>query len=822
MTLKAGTRLGRYEVIECLGQGGMGEVYRANDDRLRRHVALKVLRGDDPVSPEIRRRLAREAEMLARVNHPNICTLYDFETANGLDFLVMEYLQGQSLAHLLATHRIPMHVAVRYAIDIGEGLAAAHRLGLVHRDLKPSNVFVTKGGTKLLDFGIALWRSPVQNAPSNALTPWTPTPDGVVLGTPAYMAPEVLRGERPDQKSDLFSYGALLFEMITGQPAFRGSSWAEIVTDVLTRELPALRTVMPDVPAALEQLVADCLRKETHERWESAHDAALMLRAVHDGHGGAVGTGIRPHSTIHRLTFQRGTIYSARFSPEAANVLYSAAWNGLPIDLFLTRRDSPESRPFGLRDANLLSVSSSGNLALALDVQFKGLARSGVLAQVAFAGAQPRRLSSDVVAADWLRDPERLFIVRRRGARCQLEWPIGKVRYETEALISHARVSQDGRLVAFVHHPHAFDHGGAVAVMEEGGSPRLVSDGWSSIWGLAWSPDGREVWFTASKEGSNRSLRAASLAGEERILAEMTGSLTLHDVAPNGDVLVSEDIVRTGVVFKTDDGSVQRDMTWLDATFPRDLSNDGTLLLFDETGDGGGPAYSSYVRATTGAPAVRLGNGFAHSLSPDKQYAITVSRSLRGGLLVIPLGPGDPMTLQHANLDEYQWSKWLPDGRRIVVNAIERGSGPRLFVHDLGSGEITAISRTNVLGPAAVAPDGQRVLGIDAVDRSTWIFAVDGRQPSLCIPDITPDDLAFQWSVDGHAVYLRRRGGELPLRVMRMDLSSGQRDVWREVTIADPAGVHAISDMVLTPDGRNYVIAYSRILSDLFVVTGVG
>jgi serine/threonine protein kinase len=819
MRIAAGSRLGRYEILAFIGAGGMGEVYKARDERLHRTVALKVLRADCCGHPEYQRRFASEAEVLARLNHPRICAIYDVGTTDGVDFFVMEYLEGQSLASLARKGGAPIREAARYALEIAEALAAAHRHGLVHRDLKPSNVFVTRTGAKLLDFGLARVATLAAADLSTTAVTAATTPSGVVLGTPAYIAPEVLRGDEADARSDLFAYGAVLFEILTGQAAFKGATAMDVVAAVLDQDAPRAGTLVPGIPPMLERLVANCLEKHPHARWQSAHDAVLALRDLQYDDDASTGAQMGAQPAPQRLTFQRGSIYAARFAPEGTNVLYSAAWNGMPTQVYLTRPDSPESKALGLGNADLLAVSASGTLAILQQQQINGFVRSGVLAQVHLAGAQPRTLATDILDADWTRAPERLLVVRRNSTRCQLEWPIGRVVYESDGLISHPRSSRDDQAVAFIDHPRIFDDSGAVVVIDHAGNRRELSGGWSSIWGLAWSKQGQEVWFTAAKGGTTRSLRAVTLSGEERVIAHTTGALTLHDIGVNGEVLISEDSSRGDVLFRSDD--VERQLTWLDGTYPRDLSADGTMLLFDETGDGGGPAYSVYLRSTDGGPAVRLGDGFAATLSPDKRWAAMIPRSMRGGIPVVPTGPGEPMLVADGTLEEYRWLAWLPDGQHVVCNAAEPGRGLRLFVHRLGSAGMRAISPENMLGPVAVAPDGRHVIGVHRAERSAWVFPLDaGRAPQL-IPQITPEEMPFQWSDDGAAVYLRHRGGEMPLRVSRLELTTGEKRLWREFTIADRAGVQVISSILLTPDGRHVALVYRRVLSDLFLFAGL-
>jgi hypothetical protein len=283
MAITPGTRLGAYEVLALLGSGGMGEVYRARDTRLDRVVAIKVLPASVANDPDRRQRLDREARSISSLNHPNICTLYDVGHQDGIDYLVMEFLEGQTLAERLTRGALPLDQAAQYAIQLADALDVAHRHGIVHRDLKPANVFLARSGpsattiTKLLDFGIA---KAVALGPPAALAAATLTNDGTLLGTLQYMAPEQLEGRNADTRSDLFAFGAVLYEMLTGRRAFTGESQASVIAAVLDSEPPPLSTSQSLTPHALEHLVKTCLAKNPDERWQAAGDVKRQLEWI--------------------------------------------------------------------------------------------------------------------------------------------------------------------------------------------------------------------------------------------------------------------------------------------------------------------------------------------------------------------------------------------------------------------------------------------------------------------------------------------------------------------------------------------------------------
>ena len=286
MSLSPGTRLGPYEILSPLGAGGMGEVYKARDTRLDRTVALKILPSRFGTKPELRERFEREARVVSNLNHPNICALYDVGQEDGVAFFVMEYLEGQSLAERLAKGPLPLEQALRVAIDVVDALAKAHHHGIVHRDLKPGNVMLTRTGAKLLDFGLARRanETPVLMPDEATVAGSSPlTAEGTIVGTLQYMSPEQLEGGDLDARSDLFSFGALLYEMVTGRRAFTASSHASLITKIMSEAPRPVRELQPVTPAAIEELIARCLSKERENRWQCAGDVAAELRAIADG-----------------------------------------------------------------------------------------------------------------------------------------------------------------------------------------------------------------------------------------------------------------------------------------------------------------------------------------------------------------------------------------------------------------------------------------------------------------------------------------------------------------------------------------------------------
>ncbi|MBI3667393.1 MAG: serine/threonine protein kinase [Acidobacteria bacterium] len=508
MALSSGIRLGPYEVLTPLGAGGMGEVYRAKDTRLGREVAVKVLPAAYSQDADRLRRFEQEARAASALNHPNILTIHDIGTHEGSPYLVSELLEGETLREHLGGVALPQRKAIDYAIQVANGLAAAHEKGIVHRDLKPENLFLTKDGrVKILDFGLAKLTQPEQpsEAPASAATLPAETETGVVLGTMGYMSPEQVRGQRADHRADIFTFGAILYEMLTGKRAFRGESAVETMNAILKEEPLETQAGMP-VP--LEHIVRHCLEKTPEQRFQSARDLAFDLEAL-----STLSTTLAPATlkqpprrwlrplaglallaiiagvffigrrtatsavpSFQRLTFRRGTVRSGRFAPEGRTIVYSASWEGKPAELFSARPDSPESRSLGFEQADVQAISSAGEMALLLKPQslFGWSGYKGTLARAPLAGGAPREVLADAQTADWAPDGAALAVVRAVGERNRVEFPIGKVLYETADNILAMRISPRGDLVALAEHPPGFGTKGSVSVLDLKGNKRLV------------------------------------------------------------------------------------------------------------------------------------------------------------------------------------------------------------------------------------------------------------------------------------------------------------------------------------------------------------
>jgi Tol biopolymer transport system component len=857
MTLSSGARLGPYEILAPLSAGGMGEVYRAKDPRLGREVAIKVLPASFSQDTDRLRRFEQEARAAGVLNHPNITAVYDIGTHEGAPYVVSELLEGETLRSRLTGGALPQRKAIDYALQIAHGLAAAHEKGIVHRDLKPENLFVTKDGrVKILDFGLAKLVHPEERGALTELpTATAGTEPGIVLGTIGYMSPEQVRGQPADVRSDIFSFGAIFYEMLSGQRAFSGGSAADTMSAILMKEPPEFSVTNKNIGPGLERIVRHCLEKNPEERFHSAHDVAFDLETlsgvstpsgratvvaparpgmakwlrpvglalfaaiVAAAYFAGLRKGLRPPPSFQQLTFRRGQIPSARFAPDGQTVVYTAAWEGNPAQLFSTRPGSPEFLSLPVPAARLLAVAPSGELALQLAPRFvRGFTWSGTLARAPLAGGAPREVLEGAQWADWSSDGKSFAVVRDSGGKNRLEFPIGKPLYETGGFVSNIRVSPRGDLVAFLDHPQHGDDGGSVAIVDTAGKKKTLSSGWASEGGLAWSPRGDEVWFTATKAGGARALHAVDLSGRERLLARVTGTLTFQDVASDGRVLLTHDTTRLGILALAPGEQKERDLSWLDWSLVRDLSADGKTVIFDESGEGAGATYAVCLRKTDGSPAVRLGEGAAMALSPDGKWVISIPRGTPAQLVLLPTGSGESRRITNDSINHVT-AAFFPDGKRVLFAGNEPGRGVRFYVQDLQGGRPRAISPEGVeVFAVAISPDGKRVAAIGP-DGENWLYPVEGGQPGRA-PGIEAGDGPICWSRDGRSLYVRDRA-RVPVRLFRVDLATGRRELWTELSPYDTSGFVGVFSIRAAPEAGAYAYTYGRVLSDLYLASGI-
>jgi len=857
MTLATGMKLGPYQVAAPLGAGGMGEVYRARDERLKRDVAIKVLPASFSQDADRLKRFEQEAQAAGALNHPNITAVYDFGALDGSPYIVTELLEGETLRSRLGPGAISPRKALDYAIQLAKGLAAAHEKGIVHRDLKPENVFLTKDGrVKILDFGLAKLKAEKDGGSQTDMrTVSGGTEPGVVLGTMGYMSPEQVRGKAADKRSDIFSFGTILYEMLSGQRAFRGDTAADTITAILTKEPPDLSQTNKEIHPGLDRIVRHCLEKNPEERFESARDVAFDLESLSSVSTptGAVATaaaavpkrsrwiapallaaalamaaglaagflygkkaGAVSQPTFQRLTFQRGTVSTARFGPDGSTVYYTAAWSGANARIYSLRPGNPESSTLPLPAAELLSISSSGEMAVLLqpDYSLSGFALHGTLARVPLSGEAPKEVLASASYAEWAPGGSELAVVHRTGGKDRLEYPIGKVLFETAGWIQGPRFSPDGRLIAFIEHSSAGDDG-AVALVDLTGKKTELAANWATVQGLAWSPDGREIWFTAARDGIERMLYGVTPAGKLRLIRTMQGTPALLDVRKDGGALITEDDYRSSLLVFGPGEPAGKDLTWFDWSSDRALSPDGKLLLFDESGEGGGAAGGAYLRPTDGAPAVRLGDGVGVALSPDSAWALTRTFASKSRFVLVPVKTGQPKTFPPDDFGRTAYGVFVPDGSKFVFVANQPGRGSRLYVQDLAGGAPKAVTEEGISASRLfVSPDARWIAAIGP-DTRVHLYPLGGGSPTD-LPASRASDFPAGWTADGKGLYVSQQG--IPCTLDLIDIATGRRTHVRDLSGSDAGGVTSFGPVRVTPDGRTSIVGVVRILSTLYQV----
>ncbi len=890
--------LGPYRITGRIGEGGMGAVYRATDTRLGRSVAIKVLTAVTLSDKERLQRFEQEARATGMLNHPNLLTIYDVGNTDGTPFLVSELLEGETLRERLDRGPVPPRKTVDIALQVAHGLAAAHEKGVIHRDLKPENIYITKEGrVKILDFGIAkLSPTAGKDGPTFQMAATEP---GIVLGTVGYMSPEQVRGELVDRRSDIFAFGAILYEMLTGARAFKRDSAIETLGAIIKEDPKELTELNPNVPPPLERLVRRCLEKDRDQRFQSARDLAFNLETLSTYSTPATLSGVpnpapprtsaqaplptgtaaapaptaqlpaptartptiarprtvtmikpkprvspllltilfivavagaawggwylanrigseRPEVTFHRMTFRRGEVRGARFGSDGDTVVYSAAWDGQPSEIFVTNRHSPEARPVAMADAELLSVSKSSELAILM--RKDRLSGLGTLARVPAAGGTPREMADQVLQADWMPDANNLAIIRADKGKFRIESPINTVRYETVHPLRDIRISPDGNRIAFFE-PHGDESD--VVVLEKGSStPSPIARGWGhGANGLAWTPDGKELWVTGTDSGAPPALYGVKVdTGEKRLISRLTGSMKLFDISSSGRALLSNGMWRAALEYQGPGDAAERDFSWLDWSILTDLSADGRTILFNETREGGGSKWGVYLRRSDAAAPVKIGDGYGNALSPDGKLVLC---HVGSKLTVLPTGSGECRELKIEGAFD-PGAVWLPDNRHVILAGALKDKGYALHLLDTLDETEKAISPENIFGeayrPFAVSPDGRVVAGMTK-DETIALYPIDNGK-IVMVNGTEKGEVPIQWSADGAALFIYRPTA-MPAQVYKITLATGARELWKQFTPTDPAGVYKIAPICMTHDASAYAYDALRTISDLYVAEGL-
>ena len=868
MGLAAGEKLGPYEILSPLGVGGMGEVYRARDTRLGRDVALKVLPEAFAKDAERMARFEREAQMLASVNHPNLAAIYGLEESTAVRALVMELVDGPTLAERIAHGAIPLEEALPIAKQIAEALEYAHEKGIIHRDLKPANIKLAGNeSVKILDFGLA---KAIEGDPASTDISSSPTmsrmatQQGIIMGTASYMSPEQAKGKSVDRRADIWAFGCVLYEMLTGKQAFEGETVSETMAAVLMKE-PDWSQLPESTPPRLRDLLRRCLRKDVKQRlrdigeariaieeiltgaeaeetrasflpaapaaakwplrrWLVLLSVAMTVAALAAAGGWWLGrkASVNGHPEYHQLTFDLGLIYSARFTPEGQSIFYSAGWSGHPVQLYATQPNGPESRQLGLENSALYAVSTS-QMAVSIGCKDMFIGDcSGTLAVVPLSGGAPREVAENVISADWGADGSELAAIRQVGEEFQVEFPIGKVIYRSASWLDFLRVSPHGDAVAFVAYSVPAGDRGAVVILNREGGEIVRSGSFLSVEGLAWAPRGNEVWFGAAlSSGWANSIHGLSLSGKDRIVLRLPGMLRLHDVSRDGRILLSQEVWRDETKFRAATDPKERDLSWLDSADVTDLLPNGESIAFFGWGEASAES-AAYMRRADGSPPVKLGEGEVSTFSPDGKWVLANVPGTRPRLVIWPTGAGEPRELNAFGIHQFATPGWMPAGTEIYFAGNDSHDW-RMYTQDLSGGTPRAFTPPISVLPKGyeshlVSPDGKWAFARD-VNGKAWLYPLAGGEPRPVL-GLTPRDIWINWSDDGRFGYVCQ-DDTTHAQVFRIDLATGRRQLLTDLGPSDPAGLTAIVPVRITPDGKFYSYSYNRALSNLFLVSAV-
>jgi hypothetical protein len=854
---EVGGRLGPYELVAPLGVGGMSEVYRARDGRLGRDVAIKFLDFEAARHPERLRLFEHEARAAGAIEHPAIVAVHDVGQEGDVPYVVLELVEGETLQRRLLRGRLPVRKALEAAIQIGHGLAAAHERGILHNDLKPANVILTRDGrVKILDFGLAGLRAG-QPSPGTPAATAHETITQELFGTPGYVAPERVEGRAADSRSDVFSLGAVLYEMLAGVPAFDGATTAEVLAATVERDPPE---VDPPLSPALARVVHRALEKDPAQRFQSASDLAFALEALATVTGAPVtydrpstrrwpryidyalaaaalvGIGVavgrllwdHPLPNFQRLTFRYGTITAARFGPDGRTVLYSAAWTGSPsLKVYEARNESRNVRDVPVPPGEIAAISPAGEVAL-----FPGrlnpamhespMGAGATLARVSATGGAPLDVLPDAVAADWsprrFADGLHMAAVRERDGVRWLEFPIGHTLYRSNYGLRAPRFSPDGDRIAAVENSA---QGECIVVFDTTGQRQALGCG-NTLTSptIGWSPDGREVWFSSekiadqSRWGSWRpSLRAVSLSGRERTLLHLPEFLTLQDVAPDGRVLITAGTLRGEIVGQPPGEHGERNLSWHEGSNFTELSRDGRKLLFFEASE-----VATYLRPTDGGPAARLTSGLAVGLSPDGQWAVrTGLDQYTGHLLLVPTGSEEPRPIAVPPIAPWG-ARWFSDNRHLLLTGNEDAKPLRAWIIDTAGGSPPRPITPEGIGCWLLSPD-DRTAACVRVPTEGFFYPVDGGPPRPML-GFRPGDALVQWTADGRYLLVSEEHA-LPARVMKIDVRTGERTLWRELVPENPVGIAGTIVPSVTPDLSAWSYSILRHVNDLYQIDGL-
>lgn len=876
---RVGETIGPYEVLSQLGSGAMGVVYLAQDVRLGRKIALKLLPSQFTNDKDRLRRFQQEARAASALNHPNILTVYEVEQRDGLHYIATEFVDGVTLREHMQTQQMSLDEVLAIAVQVASALQAAHAAGIAHRDIKPENIMIRSDGyIKVLDFGLAKL---TENELSQAAAETNP---GVVMGTPRYMSPEQARGLDVDLRTDIFSLGTVIYELVTGKLPFEGETTSDVIAALIKDEPEPMRTSVPELPVEFEQVVGKALAKDRGQRYQTIAEFASALQELkdeiklgalvltHDGSRNAqtiktrTATGpqaehqtarvslskgrilmialglivvvgvvtvlsLRRRSpsvqekidgTSSQLTNRDGFISAARFAPDGKRVVYSAGYDGKPLELFYNN-GAAESRSAGIESASLKSVSRSGKLAVLVNFELNwGDGYKGTLQILPAGGVQPEQTIEGVDDAAFA--PDDTFAIFRTGLDGvqRLEYPEGTVLYKSSGWMSYPRFSPKGDKIAFFEHPVG-DFSGSIIVFDLASKKKseILTD-WQALKGLAWNPKTNDIWFGGSKESKTLNINAVSLSGQlqKRLYAVPAQGARVEDISDEGRILITQGTNHTTMIMLHDKSSdvVNPGGAWSTSA---DISPDGKTLLFYQWGyesSDGSDVSGVYLQRLESSETVKLGPGKALALSPDGKWALSLLPTRpQPQLILLPTSPGQPQPLSNPGIREYYYASFFPDGKQILFTGLEWGDKAviRSFVQDVNTGQVHPFTEEGARA-LRVSRDGKRVITLQP-DGRFYIQGLDGGEAKE-IPGLEPDDEPIQWSDDARAVYVKA-AGDFATKIYRVDLATGGRREWRDIDPPTKVGLVGLEvnpgGILITPDGKVCIYTYWILLQQI-------
>jgi len=887
---RVGETIGPYEVLSQLGSGAMGVVYLAQDGRLGRKIALKLLPSQFTNDKDRLRRFQQEARSASALNHPNILTVYEVEQRDGLHYIATEFVDGVTLRQHMQAQRMNLDQVLNIAIQVAGALHAAHAAGIAHRDIKPENIMIRSDGyIKVLDFGLAkLTESELSPASAE-------TNPGVVMGTPRYMSPEQARGLDVDLRTDIFSLGTVIYELVTGKLPFEGETTSDVIAALIKDEPEPMRASVPDLPVEFEQVVTKALVKDRGLRYQTIAELLSALQGLKDriksdglvytndgsldaqtiktrtatdpqakqktervslskgwtltiALGLIVVVGVvtvlsfrrrsqlvknspsvkeKIEATSRQLTNRDGFISAARFGPDGKRVVYSAGFDGKPLDLFYNNGETAEFRPAGIESASLKSVSHSGKIAVLVNFELSWSdGRKGTLLILPAGGGKPLMPPIEGVD-DAAFAPDDTFAIFRSGfGGQQLEYPAGTVLYKSPGWMSYPRFSPKGDKIAFFEHPLG-DYSGSLAVFDLASKQKtdLLTD-WQALKGLAWNPMTNDIWFGGSKVNKTARINSVSLSGQvqEKLYWLPAQNARVEDISDDGRILINRGTSNhTTVIMLSGKSQAEIDTRGAWST-SADISADGKTLLFYQWGyesSDGSDVSGVYLQRLDGSGPVKLGPGKALALSPDGKWALALQPSKpQPQLILLSTSLGQPKPLSNARIKEYHFASFFPDGKQILFTGVEARENAeiRSFIQDVNTGQVYPLTEEGTIA-LRVSPDGERVIILQ--DNSYYIQRLDGGEPKE-IPGLEPDDEPIQWSADGRAVFVKA-AGDFATKIYRVNLSTGERREWQNIDPQNKVGHVGLEvnpgGILITPDGKVCIYTYWILLQQILTAS---